>query len=184
MYHELQKVIFILLIIAVYSIYLYNRVKNRNKCADVPELVIKPSDEQKRINFSLGIVCAVCIILLILFNIDFDMNLDIYTQIRILNLKQSKYVLIVVVGFLLWYFMNSIQPVIFYPHGIQYREDFIKWSAVYRVKRVNDTKLKICYKDNANAYIHILYSSEQKNMIDQIVRFRVSEEVKNAEIDL
>ena len=86
---KLIKVISILLIIVVYSIYLYNRVKNRNKCTDTPELVIKPSDEQKRINISLGIVCAVCIILLILFSIDFDINMDAYTKIKILSLKQK-----------------------------------------------------------------------------------------------
>lgn len=181
---KLIKVISILLIIVVYSIYLYNRVKNRNKCTDTPELVIKPSDEQKRINISLGIVCAVCIILLILFSIDFDINMDAYTKIKILSLKQTKPVLTVVIGFLLWYFMNSVQATIFYQHSIQFRGDFIKWSSIYRVKRVNDTKLKICYKDNVNAYINLLHSSQQKDIIDNIVMLKVSEEVKNVEIDL
>lgn len=181
MYHEFLKIISILLVIVIYIIYLYNRVKKKNKCMDTPELIIKSSDEQKKINFSLGTICVICIILIIAFSIDIDFDTDIYTKIKILNLKQSTPVLSIAIGWLLWYFMNSIQSTIFYQHYIVYQGNFINWSDIYKVKRINDTKLKIYYKDKTNAYISILHSSEQKTIIDQIIVLKMSKETKSTQ---
>lgn len=177
MYLELSKIFSILLVITIYIIYLYNRIKNRNKCKDTLELIIKPSVEQKKINFSFGIICILCIILVIIFSLNWNLdNIDIQTKIKILNLKQSTPILSIVIGFLLWYFINSIQPTIFYQHSIRYQDKFIKWSNIYKVKRINDTKLKIFYKDTSNAYIYILHSSEQKSIIDQVVMLKMNKE--------
>ena len=184
MYHEFLKIICILFVVIIYIIYLYNKIKSKNKCTDNIELIIKPSNEQKKINFSLGILCVICIILIILFSIDFDMDIDTYTKIRILNLKQSKPVLILILGFLLWYLTNSIQSTIFYGHSIRHKGDFIKWSDIHKVKRINDTKLKIYYKDKANAYVYILHASEQETIINQIITLKMNEATENVQIDL
>lgn len=119
--------------------------------------------------FSLGIINIILIILFILFNINFNMDIDTYTKIRILTLKQSRPILIMANSFLLWYLINSLQPTVFYQNSIQYQRNRIKWTDIYKVKRLNDTKLKICYKGKTSAYICILRSSEQKKIIDQIV---------------
>ena len=90
------------------------------------------------------------------------MDIDTYTKIRILTLKQSRPILIMANSFLLWYLINSLQPTVFYQNSIQYQRNRIKWTDIYKVKRLNDTKLKICYKGKTSAYICILRSSEQK----------------------
>lgn len=169
MYHEFFKIALISLIYIIYIVYLYNKAKNKNKSTDILELIIKPSEEKKKKNFSLGIMCIILIILFILFSIDFNMDIDAYTKIRILTLKQSRPILIIASGFLLWYFINSLQPTVFYQNSIQHQGNNIKWSDIYKVKRLNDTKLKIYYKGKSNAFISIFHSSEQKKIIDQIV---------------
>ncbi len=169
MYHELLKIVFISFVYIIYIVYLYNKAKNKNKSTDILELIIKPSEEQKKVIFSLGIINIILIILFILFSIDFNMDIDTYTKIRILTLKQSRPILIMASSFLLWYLINSLQPTVFYQNSIQYQGNCIKWTDIYKVKRLNDTKLKIYYKGKTNAYICILHSSEQKKIIDQII---------------
>lgn len=104
------------------------------------------------------------------------MDIDTYTKIRILTLKQSRPILIIASCFLLWYFINALQPTVFYQNSIQYQGNRIKWTDIYKVKRLSDTKLKIYYKDKTNAFISILHSSEQKKIIDQIVMSKMSNE--------
>lgn len=169
MYHEFFKIALISLVYILYIVYLYYKAKNKNKSTDILELIIKPSEEQKKVIFSLGIINIILIILFILFSIDFNMDIDTYTKIRILTLKQSRPILIIASCFLLWYFINALQPTVFYQNSIQYQGNRIKWTDIYKVKRLSDTKLKIYYKDKTNAFISILHSSEQKKIIDQIV---------------
>ena len=106
MYHELLKIVFISFVYIIYIVYLYNKAKNKNKSTDILELIIKPSEEQKKVIFSLGIINIILIILFILFSIDFNMDIDTYTKIRILTLKQSRPILIMASSFLLWYLIN------------------------------------------------------------------------------
>ena len=167
MQNKFFKSIIILIFIIVYILYLHIKNLYRKKNSNVSNIIIQPSNEHKKHLFFLGLLCFISIGFILLLNIDFDV--DVYTKIKIMNLRIHMPLYYTITALLFLYFIKKSQPTIFYENYISYQGNNINWENIYKIKRFSNTKLTIYYKNGINSRIDILHSAEQEMILNQIV---------------
>lgn len=175
------KSIIILIFIIIYILYLQIRKSHKQKNIDVSKFTVQPSYEHKRQLFLLGLLCLISIVFVVFLNIDF--HVDVYTKIKIMNLRLHMPLFYTINALLFWYFIKKIQPTIFYEEYILYQGNCIYWKNIYKVKRLSNTQLTIYYKNGINSRITLLHSSEQEMLLDQIIVTEANK-ISNIIIDL